>query len=62
MFVGLMEAIVLSKGKEAWHVSMQNFKYVPAWEELAHTLAVQSLKAYKILAEHFPAPSFYHFQ
>lgn len=38
-------------------VGMRNFRYAPAWDELCHTLKIQSPRAFRALREHLPARS-----
>ena len=57
VFIGLLQAIVTKADKEERGVGMQNFSYVPAWEELCHITRIHSPRAYKALSEYLPMPS-----
>ncbi|KAJ7661512.1 hypothetical protein DFH06DRAFT_1089007 [Mycena polygramma] len=54
VFEDLVEAMVMKVDKLERGVGMQNFKYPPAWDELCHIVQIQSPRAARALAEHFP--------
>ncbi|KAJ7101505.1 hypothetical protein B0H15DRAFT_769608 [Mycena belliarum] len=57
VFSGLVEAMVQKVDRVERGVGMQNFKYPPAWEEMAHIVNIHSPRAAKALREHIPLPS-----
>jgi hypothetical protein len=57
VFKGLLHAILSQQDRENQGVGMQNFKYVPAWDEACHMFQIQSPSAYCLIQKHFPARS-----
>jgi hypothetical protein len=57
VFSGLVNMMVAKLDRDEFGVGMQNFCYAPAWDELCHTLKIQSPCAYRALREHLPARS-----
>jgi hypothetical protein len=57
VFSGLVNTMVAKLDREESGVGMQNFRYAPAWDELCHTLKIQSPRAFRALREHLPARS-----
>lgn len=56
VFNGLLQAMVTKHDKNERGVGMQNFSYVPAWEEMCHLARIHSPKAYNAWREWFPMP------
>ncbi|KAJ7865909.1 hypothetical protein B0H14DRAFT_3595961 [Mycena olivaceomarginata] len=54
VFSGLVEAMVQKVDRVERGVGMQNFKYPPAWDEIAHIINIHSPRAAKALREHIP--------
>ncbi|KAJ7143457.1 hypothetical protein C8R46DRAFT_1316074, partial [Mycena filopes] len=57
VFAGLVEAMVQKHDRIERGVGMQNFKYPPAWEEMAHIVNIHSPRAAKALRQHIPLPT-----
>ncbi|KAF9034205.1 hypothetical protein BDZ89DRAFT_1111113 [Hymenopellis radicata] len=57
IFSGLMEAVVAEGDRKAEGKGMQNFRYAPAWDELAHIIKIHSARAYRAMSEHLPTRS-----
>lgn len=57
VFEGLLRAVLSQQDCESRGVGMQNFKYVPAWDEACHMFQIQSPSAYRLIRKHFPARS-----
>ncbi|KAJ7727802.1 hypothetical protein DFH07DRAFT_970018 [Mycena maculata] len=54
VFGGLVEAMVQKADRLERGMGMQNFKYPPAWGEIAHIVNIHSPRAAKALREHLP--------
>ncbi|KAJ6618077.1 hypothetical protein B0H10DRAFT_2379381 [Mycena sp. CBHHK59/15] len=57
VFSGLVEAVVQKADRVERGVGMQNFKYAPAWDEMAHIINIHSPRAADALREHIPLRS-----
>ncbi|KAJ6522433.1 hypothetical protein DFH09DRAFT_1421922 [Mycena vulgaris] len=53
VFEGLVEAMVMKVDRLERGVGMQNFKYAPAWDEMAHIINIHSPRAARALEKHF---------
>ncbi|KAJ6459147.1 hypothetical protein C8R47DRAFT_1028273 [Mycena vitilis] len=54
VFGGLVEAMVQKADRVERGVGMQNFKYPPAWDEMAHIINIHSPRAARALGKHIP--------
>jgi len=57
VFGGLVNTMVAKLDYDEQGIGMQNFRYAPAWDELCHTLKIQSPHAFQVLSEHLPTRS-----
>ncbi|KAL1712277.1 hypothetical protein EV715DRAFT_213952 [Schizophyllum commune] len=57
LFVGMMHALLVAHSKEERGVGMQNFQYMPAYDEFMHIVHTQSPSTANLLRTHLPMRS-----
>ncbi|KAJ8089779.1 hypothetical protein PM082_018355 [Marasmius tenuissimus] len=55
VFFGLVRAMAQKIDRKERGVGMQNIQYAPAWDEFIHIMKIYSPRAYRFLAQQFPA-------
>ena len=54
VFTGLVEAMVSKVDREEQGVGLQNFHYLPVYDEFVHIVKVHSPRAHHFLSKHLP--------